>query len=160
MSPKAQSAGLLMYRFRDGTIEVLLVHPGGPFWAQRDLGAWSIPKGEFDPGEEPLAAARREFTEETGVSAEGSFVPLGSTTQKSGKVVLAWAFQGDLDPARIKSNAFEMDWPPRSGLRREFPEVDRAAWFSVDEARPKILPAQAAFLDELVRILDARKPRR
>ena len=160
MSPNPKSAGLLMFRFRKGAVEVLLVHPGGPFWVHKDLGFWSIPKGEYDPGEEPLAAARREFREETGGPADGIFVPLGSVTQKSGKVVLAWAFQGDIDPAQIKSNTFEIEWPPRSGRRQKFPEVDRAAWFSVEEAKAKILPAQAAFLDELIKILSEPRPER
>jgi predicted NUDIX family NTP pyrophosphohydrolase len=144
------SAGLLLYRRREGALEVLLVHPGGPFWARKDAGAWSIPKGEIDATEEPLAAARREFTEETGFPAEGSFQPLTPVTQASGKIVHAWAVEGDVDPAGLRSNAFSIEWPPRSGRQQSFPEVDRAAWFPLDVARQKINPAQAALLDELV----------
>src|SRR5262252_3749819 len=123
------SAGLLMYRRREGGLEVFLVHPGGPFWAKKDLGAWSIPKGEYDEGEEPLAAARREFEEETGIQPEGHFVPLKTIKQPGGKTVLAWAFEGDADVAAIKSNTFSMEWPPHSGKQQDFPEVDRAGWF-------------------------------
>ncbi len=143
------SAGLLLYRRRDGALEVFLVHPGGPFWARKDAGAWSIPKGEIDPMEEPLAAARREFTEETGLSAEGAFRPLAPITQAGGKIVQAWAVEGDVDPADLRSNTFAIEWPPRSGRQQTFPEVDRAAWFPIDVARRKINPAQAALLDEL-----------
>ena len=143
------SAGLLMYRRREGGLDVFLVHPGGPFWARKDAGAWSIPKGEIDPAEEPLAAARREFTEETGHSAEGRFRPLPPITQAGGKVVQAWAVEGDVDPAALRSNTFTIEWPPRSGRQQNFPEVDRAAWFPIDVARRKINPAQAALLDEL-----------
>jgi predicted NUDIX family NTP pyrophosphohydrolase len=138
-----------MYRRRAGTLEVFLVHPGGPFWARKDAGAWSIPKGEIDPTEEPLAAARREFAEETGLAAEGAFRPLAPVTQAGGKIVQAWAVEGDLDPSALQSNTFSIEWPPRSGRQRTFPEVDRAAWFSLDVAREKINPAQAALLDEL-----------
>jgi predicted NUDIX family NTP pyrophosphohydrolase len=138
-----------MYRRRDGALEVLLVHPGGPFWARKDAGAWSIPKGEIDPTEEPLAAARREFTEETGFLAEGNFRPLAPITQAGGKIVQAWAFEGDADPAALQSNTFAIEWPPRSGRQTSFPEADRAAWFSLDVAREKINPAQVALLDEL-----------
>jgi predicted NUDIX family NTP pyrophosphohydrolase len=138
-----------MYRRRDGALEVFLVHPGGPFWAKKDAGAWSIPKGEIDPTEEPLAAARREFTEETGFAAEGAFQPLAPITQAGGKVVQAWAFEGDADPAALRSNAFSIEWPPRSGRQTSFPEVDRAAWFPLDLARKKINPAQVDLLDEL-----------
>jgi predicted NUDIX family NTP pyrophosphohydrolase len=143
------SAGLLMYRRRAGALEVFLVHPGGPFWARKDAGAWSIPKGEIDPTEEPLAAARREFTEETGLAAQGAFRPLAPVTQAGGKIVQAWAVEGDLDPSALQSNTFSIEWPPRSGRQKTFPEVDRAAWFSLDVAREKINPAQAALLDEL-----------
>jgi predicted NUDIX family NTP pyrophosphohydrolase len=143
------SAGLLLYRRREGTLEVLLVHPGGPFWARKDAGAWSIPKGEIDPTEEPLVAARREFREETGLAVEGRFQPLAPITQAGGKVVQAWAVEGDLDPAALQSNTFSIEWPPRSGRQQAFPEVDRAAWFPVGVAREKINPAQAALLDEL-----------
>ena len=143
------SAGLLMYRRRAGALEVFLVHPGGPFWARKDAGAWSIPKGEIDPTEEPLAAARREFAEETGLTAAGAFRPLAPVTQAGGKIVQAWAVEGDLDPSALQSNTFSIEWPPRSGRQRTFPEVDRAAWFSLAVAREKINPAQAALLDEL-----------
>ena len=143
------SAGLLMYRRRDGALEVFLVHPGGPFWARKDAGTWSIPKGEIDPTEEPLAAARREFTEETGFAAEGAFRPLAPITQAGGKIVQAWAFEGDVDPAALQSNTFAIEWPPRSGRQKTLPEVDRAAWFPLDVARQKINPAQAALLDEV-----------
>src|SRR6059036_3245168 len=125
------SAGLLMFRLRDGEPEVLLVHPGGPFWAKKDEGAWSIPKGEFEAGEDPLEASRRELEEETGIVARGTFVPLGSARQKSGKLVHAWALEQDADAASIRSNTFTLEWPPRSGHMREFPEVDRAAWFDL-----------------------------
>jgi len=136
------SAGLLLYRHKDGALEVLLVHPGGPFWAHKDEGAWSIPKGEFEPGEDPLDAARREFTEETSLSAAGDFVPLKPLKQPSGKVVHAWAVKGDCDPARVRSNTFVLKG-------REYPEIDRAAWFGLAEARKKILRGQVGFLDEL-----------
>jgi len=131
-----------LYRKNAGVREVFLVHPGGPFWAKKDEGAWSIPKGEFEPGEEPLAAAKREFTEETGFVADGDFVPLTPLKQPSGKVVHAWAVEMDCDPTRVKSNTFTFKG-------REFPEIDKAAWFALDEARRKILPGQIAFLDEL-----------
>jgi predicted NUDIX family NTP pyrophosphohydrolase len=143
------SAGLLLYRRRGGALEVLLAHPGGPFWARKDAGAWSIPKGEIDPTEEPLAAARREFSEETGVAVEGRFQPLAPITQAGGKVVQAWAVEGDLDPAALRSNTFSIEWPPRSGRQQSFPEIDRAAWFRLEVARKKINPAQVALLDEL-----------
>jgi predicted NUDIX family NTP pyrophosphohydrolase len=145
-----RSAGLLLFRRSGGQIEVLLVHPGGPFWAKRDLGVWSIPKGEYLSEEEPLAAARREFAEELGSPApEGETIELGEVRQKAGKVVCAWAVAGDLDPAQITSNTFTMQWPPRSGRTQEFPEVDRAQWFGLEEARERINPAQAALLDRL-----------
>jgi predicted NUDIX family NTP pyrophosphohydrolase len=138
-----------MYRRRDSTLEVFLVHPGGPFWAKKDAGAWSIPKGEIDPAEDPLAAARREFAEETGLAVEGRFQPLAPVTQAGGKIVQAWAVEGDLDPTALQSNSFSVEWPPRSGRQATFPEVDRAAWFPLEIARQKINPAQAALLDEL-----------
>ncbi|HEY7408391.1 MAG TPA: NUDIX domain-containing protein [Gemmatimonadaceae bacterium] len=147
------SAGLLMYRFRAGQLEVLLGHPGGPFFTNKDLGAWTIPKGLVDEAEDQLAAARREFEEETGTRPEGRFVPLGEVLQKGGKTVIAWAFEGDLDPAAIRSNTFQREWPPRSGRWQTFPEIDRAAFFSIDEARGKINPAQAEFLSRLERLL-------
>jgi len=152
------SAGLLMYRVRGGTIEVLLVHPGGPFWRKKDEGAWSIPKGEVESGEEWLATARREFHEELGIEAAGNFVPLTPVRQKGGKVVYAWAFEGDCDPAAIRSNTFTMEWPPKSGCPMEFPEVDKAAFFDLDAARRKINPAQTALLDQLDRLLKTAGP--
>jgi len=137
-----------MFR-RRAALEVLLVHPGGPFWAKKDEGVWSIPKGEPGEGEAALDTARREFEEETSLRAEGPFLPLGSVRQKGGKVVQAWAFAGDCDPALVRSNTCEIEWPPRSGRRRTIPEVDRAEWFDLAEARRRINPAQAAFLDVL-----------
>jgi predicted NUDIX family NTP pyrophosphohydrolase len=147
-----RSAGILMHRTGAAGPEVLLVHPGGPFWARRDLGAWSIPKGEYEDGEDPLACALREFAEELGSAPPDGAEPveLGEVRQKSGKVVAAWALAGDLDAGAIRSNTFSMEWPPRSGAMREFPEVDRAGWFGLEEARAKILPAQAPLLDRLV----------
>ena len=150
-----QSAALLLYRRRDGEIEVLLAHPGGPFWAKKDLGAWSIPKGEFLEDEEPLVAARREFAEEIGTRIEGDALALTPLKQPSRKVIHAFAVEQDLDVARIESNSFEMEWPPRSGKKAAFPEVDRAAWFGQDEARKRIQPGQVAILDELERRLTA-----
>ena len=144
-----RSAGLLMYRRSRGTLEVLLVHPGGPFWEKKDLGSWSIPKGEYEAGEEALAAATREFQEETGLVAEGPYTPLTPIRQQGGKLVQAWAFEGDCDAESLKSTTFSLEWPPNSGRRREFSEVDRAGWFSIGEAKRKILPAQASLLDEL-----------
>ena len=143
------SAGLLVYRHTSGGLEVLLVHPGGPFWAKRDHGAWTIPKGEVGADEPPLDAARREFHEETGFSTDGEYLKLSPARQPGGKVVHAWAVEGDCDPARLRSNTFTLEWPPRSGNRKDFPEIDRAAWFPIDEALRRILPAQAAFLHEL-----------
>jgi predicted NUDIX family NTP pyrophosphohydrolase len=143
------SAGVLVYRHGAGGLEVLLVHPGGPFWAYRDLGAWSIPKGEADVAEPLLDAARRELREETGCTVSGEFTALSPLRQKGGKVVHAWAVRGDWDPARLRSSTFSMEWPPRSGSMREFPEVDRAAWFPIAEAERRILPGQAGFLREL-----------
>jgi predicted NUDIX family NTP pyrophosphohydrolase len=139
------SAGLLLYRHQAGALEVFLVHPGGPFWTRKDAGAWSIPKGEFVAGEDPLDAAQREFTEETGFTAAGDFVPLKPLKQPGGKVVHAWAVKGDADPALVRSNSFVLKG-------REYPEVDRAAWFGLAEARTKILRGQLAFLEELKRI--------
>jgi predicted NUDIX family NTP pyrophosphohydrolase len=149
------SAGMLLFRRTGGGLEVLVVHPGGPLWARRDDGAWSIPKGEVGPGEDPLAAARREFAEEIGSpSPEGEPLALGEVRLKSGKRVLAWALEGDLDADRIESNTFEMQWPPRSGRMQAFPEVDRAAWLEPAHARVKLNPAQAEFVDRLVDMLD------
>jgi len=145
-----RSAGLLLYRVRDGVPEVLLGHMGGPFWARKDEHAWSIPKGEYGDGEDPQAAARREFAEELGSpAADGDLVDLGEVRQRGGKVVTAWALEGDIDADAVSSNSFTMEWPPRSGTMREFPEVDRAGWFDLDEARERILPAQAPLLDRL-----------
>jgi predicted NUDIX family NTP pyrophosphohydrolase len=145
-----RSAGLLMYRRREGRTEVLLAHPGGPFWAKKDEGAWSIPKGLFEEGEDPLRAARREFTEETGFRAKSKgFVPLGEARQKGGKLVLVWAFEGDARPEKLKSNTFTVEWPPRSGLKQEFPEMDRAEWFDLETAKKKILPGQREFIERL-----------
>ena len=145
-----RSSGILLFR-RTSELQVLLVHPGGPFWAKKDHGAWSIPKGEHDQAEEALAYALREFEEETGSKPdEGELADLGTVTQKSGKIVQAYALEGDLDADAIRSNTFTMEWPPRSGRQSEFPEVDRAQWFTLDEARERINPAQAAFLDRLI----------
>ena len=149
------SAGILLYRRKEGVLQVFLVHPGGPFFASKDEGAWSIPKGELDEGEDPLAAAEREFAEETGCRPAGNFHPLSPVTQKGGKVVIAWAVEGDCGADRIRSNMFTMEWPPRSGRPLEFPEVDRAGWFTVDEAKQKINPAQAALVDELGTLMHA-----
>ena len=151
---KGISAGILLFRRRGDQTEVLLAHPGGPFWAKKDLGAWSIPKGEIAGGESAEDAARREFEEELGFRAEGEWMPLGEVRQKAGKVVQAWALEGDLDVTKIRSNTFQTEWPPRSGKMKEFPEVDRAEFFSLEEARKKINPAQAEFLDRLEGILE------
>ncbi len=148
-----KSAGLLMYRRRRGVLEVFLVHPGGPFWAKKDAGSWSIPKGEYMPGEDPLEAAKREFEEETSFKASGEFIVLTPRKQPSGKVIAAWASEGDCDASAIKSNTFLMEWPSRSGRQQEFPEVDRAGWFSISVAREKIIKGQSGFLDELTQIL-------
>jgi predicted NUDIX family NTP pyrophosphohydrolase len=151
-----QSAGLLLYRPGGDWVEVLLVHPGGPFWAKRDLGAWSIPKGEYEPSDDPLQTALREFEEETGQAPPAvGLLDLGSVTQRGGKVIHAWAARGDLDPATVRSNTFSMEWPPRSGRRREFPEVDRAAWFDPPTARQKLVSAQAELVDRLLAALQA-----
>ncbi len=144
------SAGILLFRVSSGAPEFLLVHPGGPFWAKRDLGAWTIPKGGCEPGEEPCECALRELREELGAPPpleREALIALGSVRQKAGKLVEAWAAEGEFDPAELSSNSFSVEWPPRSGVEREFPEVDRAEWFDPEQARRKILPAQAAFLD-------------
>lgn len=146
-----------MYRLRSGQAEVFLVHPGGPFWARKDLGAWSVPKGEYLDGEEPLAAAKREFQEETGFSAEGNTLALGDVKQAGGKVVSAWAVEGDCDPEKLVSNSCAIEWPPRSGRRIEIPEVDRGAWFPLEEARNRILKGQLPFLAALAAKLPASK---
>jgi predicted NUDIX family NTP pyrophosphohydrolase len=145
-----RSAGLLMYRRRSAGMEVLLVHPGGPLWAKKDFGAWSIPKGEYSEEELPLAAAKREFEEETGFPAIGHFVELGDLKQPGGKTVTAFAFEGDCDPKLLRSNTFLLEWPPRSGRKVEFPEVDRASWFSIEDARQRVLTGQRSFLDRLL----------
>jgi predicted NUDIX family NTP pyrophosphohydrolase len=153
---QARSAGLLLYRDGDGGREVLLVHPGGPFWARRDAGSWSIPKGVYGNDEEPLAAARREFEEELGVAPpDGELVDLGEIQQRGGKKVRAWALVGELDVSETKSNTFAVEWPPRSGQVRQFPEVDRAEWFSFEMAREKINAAQAELIDRLEAALDS-----
>jgi predicted NUDIX family NTP pyrophosphohydrolase len=143
------SAGILMYRKRKGSLQVFLVHPGGPLWVKKDLGAWSIPKGEIDPGEDALSAARREFEEETGLLISGNFIPLSPVRLKSGKLVQAWAVEGDCDPEKMRSNSFSMEWPPRSGRQQEFPEIDRADWFGLEEAKGKINKGQVPLLEEL-----------
>jgi predicted NUDIX family NTP pyrophosphohydrolase len=150
------SAGILLFRRRQGVLEVLLAHPGGPLWRRRDLGAWTIPKGERAPDEEAEAAARREFFEETGAPAQGALTPLGEIRQAGGKRVAAFALEGDLDADAIRSNAFEMEWPPRSGRRAAFPEIDRAAWFALPLARAKILASQSPLLDRLERLCAER----
>ena len=143
------TAGVLVFRRTNGVLEVLLAHPGGPFWAKKDLGAWSLPKGEIEEGEEPLAAAIREFHEETGFTVDGDFRPLKAQRQSSGKTIVAWAIEGDCDPSQLRSITFSMEWPPRSGKRQEFPEVDRGAWFPLDEARRRVIAGQSQFLEEL-----------
>lgn len=151
---KAKSAGLLMYRLdANGALRVLLAHPGGPFWRGKDAGAWTLPKGEYDETEQALAAAQREFTEETGYAVLPPFIPLGEVVQKSGKHITAWAFKGNADPGQLQCNTFEIEWPPRSGRRQSFPEIDRVQWFGLDEAKDKIIPAQKALLDRLSNLL-------
>jgi len=151
----AASAGILMYRIRDGLPEVLIVHPGGPFWKGKNAGAWTIPKGEINPGEEPLVAARREFGEETGLTLDGAFTQLTPVKLRSGKTIHAWAAAGDCDPRTLRSNSFDMEWPPRSGRVQSFPEVDEARFCGVDEARRLLNPAQVALVEELLTILGA-----
>lgn len=138
-----------MFRRLGGEVEVLLAHPGGPFWSRRDAGSWTLPKGEIEEGEDPLAAARREFEEETGFASAPPFLLLGELKQKSGKRITAWAFEGDADPQHLVSSPFEMEWPPRSGRMQRFPEIDRVAWFGPDEARARLLAGQAPFIDSL-----------
>jgi predicted NUDIX family NTP pyrophosphohydrolase len=150
---KKETAGILLYRVGQGAFEVFLVHPGGPFWMKKDDGAWSIPKGEIEEGEDHLHAAKREFREETGFSLDGNFIALAPLKQRGGKTVHAWAMEGDVDAQSIKSNLFTMEWPPRSGKHAEFPEVDRAGWFTLEAAKEKILPGQAEFLEELRRLV-------
>jgi predicted NUDIX family NTP pyrophosphohydrolase len=153
------SAGVLLFRRDAMGLSVLLVHPGGPLWAKRDLGSWSIPKGEYEPGEDPRAVAVREFSEETGLSLPpGEFLQLGVVRQAGGKVVTAFALEGDLDHRDVRSNTVEMEWPPRSGVRRAFPEIDRAAWFSIVEAEGKLLAAQKPFLERLQQAIGRSAP--
>lgn len=144
-----KSAGILVYRFRSDELEIFLVHPGGPFWKNKDDGAWSIPKGEYTEDENPLEAAKREFEEETGIACDGKFIMLEPVKQKGGKLVLAWAIEKNIDPEIIKSNLFSMEWPPKSGKMQQFPEVDKAAWYDLTEAKQKINSSQAAFIDQL-----------
>ena len=153
------SAGILIYRRRPAATEFLLVHPGGPFWAKKDLGAWSIPKGLCDPGEDQLAAAKREVAEETGFTPEGTFTPLGEFRQKSGKRIVAWAVEADFDPARLTSNLFTMEWPPKSGRQAEFPEVDRGGWFTANEAAAKLVPGQRPILSAFLARLGLPAPK-
>jgi predicted NUDIX family NTP pyrophosphohydrolase len=161
VSAAKTSAGLLLYRIRAGRLEVMIAHMGGPFWAARDDGAWSIVKGEYDAHEDAYAAARREFAEETGSPApRGAALELGEVRQRGGKRIVAWAVEGDLDCSAIRSNTFTLEWPPRSGRHREFPEIDRAAWFDAAAARRKLVPAQVAFIDALERRLDRAPPER
>jgi predicted NUDIX family NTP pyrophosphohydrolase len=152
----SRSAGILAFRSNKGTIEVLLVHPGGPFWRNKDLGAWSIPKGEYEPGADPEQVARREFREELGVELTQALMPLGEIRQRGGKTVTAFASEADIDVTEITSNTFEIEWPPRSGRKREFPEVDRAAWFDLASARASINQAQRALLDRLEALIEKR----
>lgn len=150
-----QAAGILLYRRRASGLEVLLAHPGGPLWARKDLGAWTLPKGQFTGAELPLDAAKREFEEEMGSAPAGEFQPLGTVKQPSGKVIHAWAAESDFNTATVKSNLFELEWPPKSGRFAEFPEVDRAQWFSIEEARVKIIKGQQPFLERLLALLGA-----
>lgn len=148
-----QSAGILLYRIKNNSLQVFLVHPGGPFWKNKDAGAWSVPKGEFWDDEEALIAARREFQEETGRAIDGHFIPLNSVKQKSGKIIHAWAVEGDIDETSIISNTFPLEWPPRSGKMITVPEINRADWFDTATAKEKINPAQAALIDQLIAML-------
>ncbi len=156
--PGKKSAGILMYRRNDNGLQVLLVHPGGPFWAGKDSGAWGIPKGEFESDEDPLDAAKRELMEETGFSVEGDFVRLDPVRQPSGKIIHAFAVEKDYDPSNFKSNTFTMEWPRGSGKTREFPEVDKAAWFTLSEVRQKIIKGQYPIVLQLLNILGERPP--
>ncbi|HTD94675.1 MAG TPA: NUDIX domain-containing protein [Chitinophagaceae bacterium] len=150
---KPSSAGILLYRFLSGQLEILLVHPGGPFWKNKDEGAWTIPKGEVEKEEEGLETAKREFEEETGSKPVGPFRELTPVRQKAGKMVKAWAAEGDLDTSLVRSSTFDMEWPPHSGRRQSFPEIDRAAWFDIETARVKMNAGQVGLVDELVRVL-------
>ncbi|MGO9594569.1 MAG: NUDIX domain-containing protein [Steroidobacteraceae bacterium] len=147
-----RSAGIVLYRKRLGILEIFLVHPGGPYWARKDNGAWSIPKGEYEQGEEALQAAQREFLEETGVAVNGPFLALAPVRQPSGKMITAWAAEGDLDPTRLRSNTFSLEWPPKSGVMQSFPEVDRGAWFSLADARSKLSPGQRPLLRDIAEL--------
>jgi len=156
---KKQSAGLLMYRWCDRFLQVFLVHPGGPFWKNKDAVSWSIPKGEYSEGEDPLRVAKREFEEETGFIPRGkAFTPLTPLRQPGGKIVRAWAVEGDCDASAVKSNSFSMEWPPRSGETQEFPEVDRAEWFAIEDANVKILKGQIGFLEQLKALAACKRP--
>jgi predicted NUDIX family NTP pyrophosphohydrolase len=155
--PNKKSAGLLLFRQKSGELEVLLAHMGGPYWEKKDEGSWSIPKGEFDENEDPLNAAKREFEEETGTVPVGDFIPLEPLKQPSGKLIYAWAVKADFDPTTLRSNMFSIEWPPQSGKQQEFPEIDRAAWLTPENAKRKILKGQAQFLDQLQTILGAMK---
>ncbi len=151
--PKPRSAGLLMYRFQAGELQILIVHPGGPYWAKKDAGWWSVPKGEIEPGEDELSAAKREFQEETSIAPAGPFIDLGYVTHKSGKRVRAWAFAGECDPASIVSNAFSIEWPPKSGQTQSFPEIDKAQFVNAAMAREKLNPAECEFVERLQKTL-------
>lgn len=154
-----KSGGILPFRFRDSRLEVMLVHPGGPFWEGKDAAAWSISKGLFEEGESPLEAAKREFREETGFEVDGDFIELGRIRQPSGKIVFAWAVEKDLDETKMVSNKFSLEWPKRSGIVREYPEIDRACWFEIDLARKKILKGQQGFIDRLLSVIDLQSNR-
>jgi predicted NUDIX family NTP pyrophosphohydrolase len=153
-----QSAGILLYRFKDNQLQVFLIHPGGPFFRNKDVGAWSIPKGEFNNEEDSLFAAKREFLEETGHPIDGKFIVLEPVIQKAGKKIYAWAVEGDIDHQNIVSNLFEIEWPPRSEKKQTFPEVDKAAWFDTEEAKAKINAAQFGFIKELIGLINSSKP--
>lgn len=157
MSSQKNSAGILLYKIENRKLHVLLVHPGGPFWQKKDSGAWSVPKGEYEQEEEALNAAIREMKEETGLDVSGNVIELSPVKQKSGKRVRCWAVEGDFDLARFRSNTFEMEWPPRSGKKRSFPEVDRAEWFELEEAAKKINPGQKPLLDDLEKLQIRKK---
>ncbi len=154
---KKISAGLLLFRRRGGELEIFLVHPGGPFWAKKNAGAWSLPKGEIAENEDALEAAKREFAEETGFKINGEFLPLEPIKQSGGKVVRAWAIEADCDPTQVRSNLFTMEWPPKSGRKQQFPEIDRAQWFTAAEARKRIVAAQAGLIDQLLSLLGAKE---
>jgi len=153
MKKTKQSAGILLFRFNKNTLQVFLGHPGGPYWRNKDVGAWSIPKGEFEENEDPLEAAKREFKEETGHEVKGNFIPLKPLKQKSGKIIYAWALEGEMEINKVKSNNFEMEWPPKSGKMMQFPEIDKAGWFDVSQAKEKIIAGQIAFISEFEEIV-------